>query len=141
MDEFDTVAPDIPPEFQAPETAEGEEGFPSVRYGPDGQEQAFDSAKDVPPGWKDHPSKVKGAPDPSKEPIPQRRRSRAEIAKDLRLLKIKHEPNASAAQLEKLLIAEQNKAKMEKVREARKLKKPKAPEKPAKKAAGKAAKA
>ena len=36
-------------------------GFPSFRYGPDGQAQVFEREEDVPPGWEDHPSKVKAS--------------------------------------------------------------------------------
>lgn len=36
--------------------------WPAWRYGPDGQEKIFQSEKDVPAGWEDHPSKVKIAP-------------------------------------------------------------------------------
>lgn len=34
--------------------------FPSWRYGPDGEAAIFDDEDDVPAGWVDHPSKVKG---------------------------------------------------------------------------------
>lgn len=40
--------------------------FPSFRYGPDGAAQVFQCAADVPAGWVDHPSKLKGG-DPSAE--------------------------------------------------------------------------
>jgi hypothetical protein len=50
-------------------------GFPSYRYGPDGQAKICQSEDDVPAGWVDHPSKVKeakpdgdGAPKPRKAP-------------------------------------------------------------------------
>lgn len=33
--------------------------WPSVRYGPGGVSQVFQSEEEVPPGWADHPSKVK----------------------------------------------------------------------------------
>lgn len=39
--------------------------FPAWRHGPDGQSAVFDSEADVPKGWVDHPSKVKGAPAPA----------------------------------------------------------------------------
>jgi hypothetical protein len=32
-------------------------GFPSWRYGPDGEAQIFQTADDVPAGWVDHPAK------------------------------------------------------------------------------------
>lgn len=34
------------------------QGWPSWRYGPDGQSQVFQSEDEVPDGWEDHPSKV-----------------------------------------------------------------------------------
>jgi hypothetical protein len=38
---------------------------PAWFYGPNDQRAVFESANDVPAGWQDHPSKVKGAqPDP-----------------------------------------------------------------------------
>lgn len=36
--------------------------WPSFRYGPDGASMICQSEEDVPPGWEDHPSKVKQAP-------------------------------------------------------------------------------
>ncbi len=33
--------------------------FPVRRYGPNGQEAEFAKQEDVPPGWEDHPSKVR----------------------------------------------------------------------------------
>lgn len=41
------------------------QNFPAWRYGPDGQSAVFDSEADVPNGWEDHPTKVKGAADQS----------------------------------------------------------------------------
>ena len=76
--------------------------FPSFRYGPDGAAAVFDSADDVPKGWFDHPSKVKGAPDPS-EATSERRASRPEFQKRLKLLGVPFNPQASAAQLEQQL--------------------------------------
>jgi hypothetical protein len=35
--------------------------FPGWRYGPNGQSAIFESEKDIPAGWVDHPSLVKGA--------------------------------------------------------------------------------
>lgn len=32
--------------------------FPAWYYGPEGQQQVFQRAEDVPEGWQDHPSKV-----------------------------------------------------------------------------------
>lgn len=102
MNEFDTVEAEVQPEFQAPEAAEAEKGFPSCRYGPDGQSAVFQSKDEVPAGWVDHPSKVKGAPDPRLW-VAERRRSRAEIAKELKGLEIAFNPAFSAKQLEALL--------------------------------------
>jgi hypothetical protein len=39
--------------------------WPAWRYGPDGQSGVFESEADVPKGWEDHPTKVKGAADQS----------------------------------------------------------------------------
>lgn len=39
--------------------------YPAWRHGPDGQSAIFDSEADVPKGWVDHPSKVKGAAAPA----------------------------------------------------------------------------
>jgi hypothetical protein len=41
--------------------------WPSWRFGPGGQSAVFESEADVPKGWVDHPSKVKGE---AKEPAP-----------------------------------------------------------------------
>ena len=105
MDDFDTVQTDAPPEFQAPEAEETEKGFPSFRYGPDGQSAVFQSAKDVPSGWHDHPSKVKGAPDPSKVEAEPRRPGKAEIMKDLKRANIPFNPMSAASDLWSLLKA------------------------------------
>jgi hypothetical protein len=35
--------------------------FPGWRYGPNGQSAIFDSEKEIPAGWVEHPSLVKGA--------------------------------------------------------------------------------
>lgn len=95
-------------EFQEPEAEESERGFPSVRYGPDGASMVCHGKADVPVGWVDHPSKVKGAPDPSLDTA-EKRRSRAELTKALRTRGIEFKPNAGSAELDKLLsIAEQD---------------------------------
>lgn len=39
--------------------------FPQWAYGPGGASDVFNSAEEIPAGWVDHPSKVKGAPDTS----------------------------------------------------------------------------
>lgn len=47
--------------------------WPAWRYGPDGASDVFEHEKDVPPGWVDHPSKVKeatAAPKPNATPKP-----------------------------------------------------------------------
>jgi hypothetical protein len=127
MDEFDTIQADAPAEFQAPEADESEPGFPSCRYGPDGQSAVFQRSADVPTGWKDHPAKVPGAPDPSLL-TSEKRADRSSLMKELRLIGVAFATSASSKQLEQLLIDARNKAKMEKVREARKAEK--APPKP-----------
>ena len=92
------------PEFQAPEAEEHDKGFPACRYGPDGQSMICNSKADVPEGWVDHPSKVKGAPDPSLD-TSEKRRSRPELIKLLRQRGIDFKPNAGAAELDALLAA------------------------------------
>lgn len=42
--------------------------FPSWAYGPNGQSGIFECEADVPTGWQDHPTKVKGAAPPVKAP-------------------------------------------------------------------------
>lgn len=39
--------------------------FPQWAYGPGGASAVFNSAEEIPAGWVDHPSKVKGAADTS----------------------------------------------------------------------------
>jgi hypothetical protein len=39
--------------------------FPQWAYGPGGAADVFNSADEIPAGWVDHPSKVKGAADTS----------------------------------------------------------------------------
>jgi hypothetical protein len=39
--------------------------FPQWAYGPGGASDVFNSADEIPAGWVDHPSQVKGAPDTS----------------------------------------------------------------------------
>lgn len=120
MDEFDTIATEAAPEFQA-EAAESEEGFPSVRYGPDGQSVVCQSKADVPAGFKDHPSKVAGAPDPSLE-VSEKRLPRAELVKILKAREVDFKPQMGGAQLAKLVAEsdekEAAKAKMAHVRAA-----------------------
>lgn len=38
-----------------------DKNWPAWRYGPNGQSGVFETAKDAPSGWEDHPSKVKGS--------------------------------------------------------------------------------
>lgn len=71
--------------------------FPSWRYGPDGESGVFNSADDVPKGWKDHPKAQK--PEET-----ERRPSRAEFQKQLKTQGIPFDPTMSAAQLERLLV-------------------------------------
>lgn len=73
------------------------ETFPSWRYGPDGEAAVFNSADDVPKGWKDHPPKPK-----DQEPVEQRP-SRAFFQKEARRRGVPFSDSMSAAQLEKLL--------------------------------------
>lgn len=75
----------------------------SFRYGPDGQAQIFDSAEDVPEGWEDHPSKVKGAAKPD-EPG-EKRLPRPELMEALRQRGVQFAPNAGGAELAALLAA------------------------------------
>jgi hypothetical protein len=109
MDEFQTVETEAVPEFQAPEASEPAKGFPSFRYGPDGQSAVFHSEKDVPDGWFDHPSKVKGAPDPSAA-VSERRPGKAEMMKDLKRLGVPFNPMSAASDLHALLKAKQAEA-------------------------------
>lgn len=126
-DEFDTQEPDAQPEFQAADSDKPEKGFPSFRYGPDGQSAIFNSADDVPKDWFDHPSKVPGAPDPS-EAVSARRPGKAEIMKDLKRLGVPFNPMTPASALHALLLSKQ--AAPEAAPEAAPA--PKAPPKPAK---------
>lgn len=141
MDEFDTVETETPAEFQA-EPAETEEGFPSFRYGPDGQSMICQSKADVPSGWKDHPSKVPGAPDPSLE-VSAKRLPRAELIEVLQQRKVDFKPTMGGGQLARLVAdsdeKEANREKMATVRAARKPKAKKAKAAPKAKAPCKAA--
>jgi hypothetical protein len=121
MDEFDTVPVVAEPEFQATETEEPEEGFPSFRYGPDGQAVLCRSKADVPAGFKDHPSKVPGAPDPSLV-VSERRLPRAELMTILKARGIDFKQTMGGGQLARLVAdsdeKEAAKAKMAHVRAA-----------------------
>jgi hypothetical protein len=77
--------------------------FPSYRYGPGGKAEVFQSADDVPPGWVDHPSKLKDAKAP--EEATERRAGRAELMEQLRQRGIQYAPNAGGAELAALLAA------------------------------------
>lgn len=44
------------------------QNWPAWFYGPNGQSQVFENEKDVPSGWADHPTKVKGGVDPAPKP-------------------------------------------------------------------------
>jgi hypothetical protein len=48
-------------------------GWPSVRYGPDGQSQVFKREEDVPPGWQDHPAAQFVPPAPPAPPPMERK--------------------------------------------------------------------
>jgi hypothetical protein len=126
MDEFDTVPVVVEPEFQVAETEEAEEGFPSFRYGPDGQAVLCRSKADVPAGFKDHPSKVPGAPDPSLV-VSERRLPRAELMAILKARGVDFKQTMGGGQLAKLVAdsdeKEAAKAKMAYVRAAIKPKK------------------
>lgn len=45
--------------------------WPSWRFGPNGQSDIFENAADVPAGWADHPTRVKGADAAPKPPVVQ----------------------------------------------------------------------
>ncbi len=125
MNEFDTVEVESKPEFQQPEGSESEKGFPKWRYGPDGQSAIFQSAKDVPSGWYDHPSKVKGAPDPSLVVAEPRRPGKAGIMKELKRKNIPFNPMTPASTLWAIL--QEAAAAPEKASEAPAAKKPQSP--------------
>jgi len=79
-----------------------EDKYPSFRYGPGGKAEVFQSAEEVPPGWVDHPSKLKDAkPDESVE----RRPGRPELMEALRQRGIQFSPQAGGAELARLLAA------------------------------------
>lgn len=105
MNEFGLAEPEPSAEFQVPEVVESEKGFPSFRYGPDGQSAVFNSAADVPEGWHEHPSDVPGAPDPSKIVAPPRRPDKAVIMKDLKRKNIPFNPMDAGSKLWALLNA------------------------------------
>jgi hypothetical protein len=127
MDEFDTVLDLQQPEFQGQPEVDCDKGFPSFRYGPDGQSGVFQSAKDVPTGWKDHPSKVPGAPDPSKLEAEPKRPSRAEMIKYLKGQEVEFKANLGGAQLADLVKeAKAKEIRREKMAEVRSARKPKA---------------
>lgn len=103
MDDFDTITTEAAPEFQGFEADETEEGFPSFRYGPNGQAMVCQSKADVPSGWVDHPSKVKGAPDPEKAEAPAKRLPRAELMQLAKDRGLAFKPQDGAGVLAKLL--------------------------------------
>jgi hypothetical protein len=105
-----------------------EETFPSFRYGPDGQSAIFENEDAVPSGWHDHPSKVKGARDPSKDIGPPRRPDKATIMKDLKRRGIPFNPMTPASALLAML-ADEPKAEVAPVakKKAAVAHKPKAP--------------
>lgn len=78
--------------------------FPSYRYGPGGKAQIFQNAEDVPAGWEDHPSKVKGAKADA-EPV-EPRLSRPELMEALRQRGVQFAPNAGGGELAALLAAQ-----------------------------------
>lgn len=73
-------------------------GWPSYRYGPNGESRVFEREEDVPGGWHDHPSKVlKDDDEPNVAPvIPM---SRKEIVADLKALGVPYERSAPTAKL------------------------------------------
>jgi hypothetical protein len=77
--------------------------FPQWAYGPDGQSDVFNSADEIPAGWVNHPSKVKGAPDTSdsgvKTPIASANGdvSEAKVAKSTTAASETHTDPAKAA--------------------------------------------
>jgi hypothetical protein len=77
--------------------------FPTWRYGPDGQSAVFQSAEDIPEGWEDHPSKIKGASDPSEVGPAPRRPGKAEIMKDLKRGGVPFNPMSPTSELFALL--------------------------------------
>ena len=61
------------------------QAWPSWRYGPDGQEQIFQSAEEVPEGWVDHPNKLgkpESAPAPEAGSVGEREAKIADLVKD-----------------------------------------------------------
>ncbi len=61
---------------------EKETNWPAWFYGPNGAAEVFESAKEVPAGWKDHPSKVSGsgnAEKPADAPVPAKRGRKAKV--------------------------------------------------------------
>lgn len=59
------------------EAAAEADQFPAFYFGPEGQSQKFESAGEVPEGWRDHPSKLRDDEggndgDPFVEGLPQR---------------------------------------------------------------------
>lgn len=61
------VVPDPEGVFAPQGAVEADEGFPSWRYGPEGEADIFFRSADVPKGWKDAPF-TKLADDEPKEP-------------------------------------------------------------------------
>ena len=101
--------------------ANKEQQYPCWMYGPDGQGQIFQNAEEVPNGFVDHPSKVKGAQklektapaDGSVNPVVPGidDLDKVEISKRLEALDIEHNMNWSKVKLYELLVeAEQAKA-------------------------------
>ena len=70
-------------------------GWPSYRYGPEGQAKIFQSEDEVPAGWADHPSKVvlsdEAPPILQEASVPL---SRGEITSRLKLRGIEFSKNA-----------------------------------------------
>jgi hypothetical protein len=101
--------------------ADKKQEFPAWMYGPDGQGQIFQNAEEVPNGFVDHPSLVKGAqpvdkvapPDGSTNPVVPGidDLDKIEIGKRLEALEVEHNLNWSKTKLYELLVeAEQAKA-------------------------------
>jgi hypothetical protein len=72
--------------------------WPAWRYGPDGQAQIFQSASEVPEGWKDH-----------SVPVPERQSrgdvvvDRAALAEQLKARGIKVNPMWGASKMQEIL--------------------------------------
>lgn len=80
-------------------------GWPSWRYGPDGESRVFAREEDVPGGWYDHPNKVPKDGDVPPKPETQVPLTRAEIVAELKSRNVDFSRNAPTASLYKKLTA------------------------------------